>query len=151
MRGKMSERIIEPSGARGDQLVIIMWKKRDLKKRLYTAVCDSFDFKGFDPSPWTMLVFFNTDGSAVSRNGQKQCQTPVGGPGRHRPGDDEDDFPEVKELKHQQLRPGHRQERRTREPTETTADVSMGDPDIPSFDRRNQARKTVTPSIWKRR
>ena len=57
MRGKISERIIEPSGARGDQLVIILWKKRDLKKRLYMAVCDSFDFTGFDPGPWTMLMF----------------------------------------------------------------------------------------------
>ena len=89
MRGKMSEWITEPSGARGDQLVIIMWKQRDLKKRLYTAVCDSFDFTGFDPTPWTMLMFFNTDGSAVSRNGQPQDKTPLGGPVRHHPSYDQ--------------------------------------------------------------
>lgn len=64
--GKIAD-ILEPSGARGDQLVIIMWKKRDLRKRLYTAVCDSFDFSGFGPTPWTMLMFFNLDGSILSR------------------------------------------------------------------------------------
>ena len=109
MRGKISVRITEPSGARGDQLVSIMWKKRDLKKRLYTAVCDSFDFTGFDPGPWAMLMFFNADGSAVSRNGQKQGKIPMDGPERHHPGYEDDEFPGVKELEHQQMRPvvGH--------------------------------------------
>ena len=95
-------------------------------------------------------MFFNADGSAVSRNGQKQDKTPIGGPVRHHPGCEDDELPEVKELKHQQMRPGHRLERRTEEPTETTADAPMGDPDIPLFERCTQVRKTVFPSIWKK-
>ena len=70
MRGKI-DKIIEPKGFKGEPLAIVMWQKRDLKKRLYTATCDSFDFSGFDPNPWTMLMFYILDGSIEAKNGQR--------------------------------------------------------------------------------
>ena len=103
--------IPEPSLMHGEHLAIIMWKKREPYKKLYMATCDSFDFTGFDPLPWTMLIYFNPEETGITQNGQS---TPgVGTPTLHpdkpyNPGS----VPEHREPVHER-------------------DLPIGDPDAP--------------------
>ena len=139
MRGKL-DTIVEPTGFKGEQLAIIMWQKRDLKKRLYTATCDSFDFSGFDPSPWTMLMFFNLDGSHQAKNGQRSigCPLPAPTPSPTILNPEDQHPPDVN------MRPAPRWERKERSPVpeSSSTDVPMGDPDEPIFERRQKASRT---------
>ena len=66
-RGTMSQLPVTLQGS-GDQAIVIMWKKGDNKKRLCAATIESLDFSGFDPSSWSIVLFYNKDGTPGTKN-----------------------------------------------------------------------------------
>ena len=49
--------------ANGSEAVIVMWKKNDSKKRLLAATINFLDFRSFDPEKWSIIVYYNVDGT----------------------------------------------------------------------------------------
>ena len=47
----------------GDQAVVAMWRKNENSKRLHAATIEKFDFDGFDPTGWSIIVYYNLDGT----------------------------------------------------------------------------------------
>ena len=58
LRGTFGKADIQLRGER-QQAAVIMWRKNDNKKQIYVSLLATVDFTSFDPSAWSMLVFWN--------------------------------------------------------------------------------------------
>ena len=61
----------------GDQAVVVMWRKTDKQKRVYASVVEKLDFASLDPTQWSIVVFYNRDGTPGRV--QNTPQPPSGG------------------------------------------------------------------------
>ena len=60
----------------GDNAVIVMWKKNDNKKRLYASTIESFEFSNFDPREWSIIVYYNRDGTVSAGGSGRPAASP---------------------------------------------------------------------------
>ena len=73
-RGKI-DNVVHATQATGEQAVVFMWRKEP-KLKFYTAPLESFDFSGFDPTGWSIVLFYNRDGSPGAVRGQRTARPP---------------------------------------------------------------------------
>ena len=73
-RGVVNSQLSVLQGS-GNHAVVVMWKKNDKRKRVFASSIDSFRFEGFDPLMWSIVVYYNMDGTSSAGGNTKTPQS----------------------------------------------------------------------------